>query len=50
MRGEVDDITAYKMGGVAGDAGLFSTATDLETYMQFHLRKGITKNNTRIFQ
>lgn len=38
------------MGGVAGDAGLFSTATDLETYMQFHLRKGVTKNNTRIFQ
>lgn len=50
MRGEVHDITAYKMGGVAGDAGLFSTAKDLTTYMQFHLNDGVTKEKARIFQ
>jgi CubicO group peptidase (beta-lactamase class C family) len=27
--GEVDDLNAYAMGGIAGHAGLFSTATDL---------------------
>jgi CubicO group peptidase (beta-lactamase class C family) len=29
--GEVDDLNAYAMGGIAGHAGLFSTAADLAT-------------------
>ncbi len=34
MRGEVHDPRAYLMGGVAGHAGLFSTAEDLAVYAQ----------------
>jgi CubicO group peptidase (beta-lactamase class C family) len=49
MRGEVHDITAYTMGGAAGDAGLFSTASDLATFMQFHLQGGVTKRKERVF-
>jgi CubicO group peptidase (beta-lactamase class C family) len=30
LRGEVDDDNAYAMGGVAGHAGLFSTARDID--------------------
>jgi len=50
IRGEVHDPTAYLFGGVAGDAGLFSTADDLQTYMQFHLRNGLLKNGTQFFK
>jgi uncharacterized protein YbbC (DUF1343 family)/CubicO group peptidase (beta-lactamase class C family) len=32
IRGEVHDPRAYRLGGVAGDAGLFSTADDLAIY------------------
>jgi uncharacterized protein YbbC (DUF1343 family)/CubicO group peptidase (beta-lactamase class C family) len=34
LRGTVQDPTAQRMGGVAGDAGLFSTAGDLALYAQ----------------
>jgi uncharacterized protein YbbC (DUF1343 family) len=34
MRGEVHDPRAYELGGVAGHAGLFSTADDLAIYCQ----------------
>jgi uncharacterized protein YbbC (DUF1343 family) len=34
LRGTVHDPTARRMGGVAGDAGLFSTAGDLAKYAQ----------------
>lgn len=34
LRGTVHDPTARRMGGVAGDAGLFSTADDLAKYAQ----------------
>ncbi|HKF19993.1 MAG TPA: serine hydrolase domain-containing protein, partial [Candidatus Angelobacter sp.] len=34
LRGKVQDPTAQRMGGVAGDAGLFSTAGDLALYAQ----------------
>ena len=34
IRGTVHDPTARRMGGVAGSAGVFSTATDLGTYAQ----------------
>jgi len=34
IRGTVHDPTARRMGGVAGNAGVFSTATDLGTYAQ----------------
>jgi uncharacterized protein YbbC (DUF1343 family)/CubicO group peptidase (beta-lactamase class C family) len=40
LRGEVHDPTAYRMGGVAGHAGLFSTANDLAIYCQMILNGG----------
>lgn len=40
IRGTVHDPGAAMMGGVAGHAGLFSTANDLAILMQMHLQKG----------
>jgi serine-type D-Ala-D-Ala carboxypeptidase len=40
VRGEVHDENAYALGGVAGHAGLFSTAADLSIYAQMMLNKG----------
>jgi uncharacterized protein YbbC (DUF1343 family)/CubicO group peptidase (beta-lactamase class C family) len=40
MRGVVDDPTARYMGGVAGDAGLFTTAEDLAKYALMILGMG----------
>ncbi len=41
--GKVYDPIAYNMGGVAGHAGLFSTADDLSTFAQTLLDGGTTK-------
>tara|TARA_R110002072_G_scaffold303069_1_gene492673 strand:- start:191582 stop:192757 length:1176 start_codon:yes stop_codon:yes gene_type:complete len=41
MRGEVHDPRAYKLGGVAGHAGLFSTAEDLARYAQMQVNGGV---------
>lgn len=41
--GEVHDPTAYDMGGVAGHAGLFSTASDLSIFAQMLLNGGSIK-------
>jgi uncharacterized protein YbbC (DUF1343 family)/CubicO group peptidase (beta-lactamase class C family) len=38
--GEVHDPTAYRMGGVAGHAGLFSTADDLSLFARMLLEGG----------
>jgi CubicO group peptidase (beta-lactamase class C family) len=48
LRGEVHDENAFALGGVAGHAGLFSTATDLSVYAQMMLNRG-TYNGVRIF-
>jgi uncharacterized protein YbbC (DUF1343 family)/CubicO group peptidase (beta-lactamase class C family) len=40
LRGEVHDPTARRMGGVAGHAGLFSTADDLAKFAQVLLNGG----------
>ena len=40
MRGEVHDPRSYEMGGVAGHAGLFSTADDLARFCQMILNQG----------
>ncbi len=40
LRGQVHDPTSYRMGGVAGHAGLFSTADDLARYCQMLLNGG----------
>ena len=40
MQGEVHDPRAFKLGGVAGHAGLFSTAEDVAIYAQMMLGRG----------
>ena len=40
LRGVVHDPTARRMGGVAGHAGLFTTAADLAKYARFMLHGG----------
>jgi uncharacterized protein YbbC (DUF1343 family) len=41
LRGVVHDPTAYRMGGVAGHAGLFSTGDDLARFCQMLLNGGV---------
>jgi uncharacterized protein YbbC (DUF1343 family) len=47
LRGQVHDPTSFRMGGVAGHAGLFSTANDLAIFCQMLLNGGIY-NGARI--
>jgi len=47
LRGEVHDEAAYALGGVAGHAGLFATASDLAVFAQMMLNGG-TYNGVRI--
>jgi CubicO group peptidase (beta-lactamase class C family) len=48
LRGQVHDPLAGKLGGVAGDAGLFSTARDLAQFCQMLLQHG-RLNGVEIF-
>ncbi len=48
VKGKVHDETAYQLGGVAGHAGLFSTASDLSHIAQTYLNGGTYKDK-RIF-
>ena len=41
LRGEVHDENAFALGGVAGHAGLFSTAADLSVFAQMLLDGGV---------
>jgi CubicO group peptidase (beta-lactamase class C family) len=41
LRGEVHDPTAWRMEGVAGHAGLFSSARDVAIYTQMFLDRGV---------
>lgn len=47
LRGVVHDPTARRMGGIAGHAGLFSTAHDLQLFARMLLGKGKV-GNTRV--
>ncbi len=49
LRGVVHDPTARRMGGVAGHAGLFSTAPDLARYCRMILNGGMLEN-TRLMK
>ncbi len=46
MRGEVHDPRAFRLEGVAGHAGLFSTADDLAIYAQMMLGRGTFRGRT----
>jgi CubicO group peptidase (beta-lactamase class C family) len=50
LRGQVHDPTSYRMGGVAGHAGLFSTADDLARYCQMLLNGGTVPNAERLMR
>ncbi len=41
IRGQVHDLMAARLGGVAGHAGLFSTASDLAKFCQMFLSQGV---------
>ena len=41
LRGRVHDLTVWRMGGVSGQAGLFSSARDLAIYAQTLLNHGV---------
>src|SRR6202795_212628 len=41
VQGEVHDENAFAMGGVAGHAGVFSTAPDLAAFCQMLLNGGV---------
>ena len=47
LRGEVHDENAFALGGIAGHAGLFSSASDLAVFAQMMLNGG-QYNGTRI--
>jgi uncharacterized protein YbbC (DUF1343 family)/CubicO group peptidase (beta-lactamase class C family) len=49
LQGEVHDPTAYKMGGVSGHAGLFSSADDLALFARMVLNGGMM-NGSQILQ
>jgi uncharacterized protein YbbC (DUF1343 family)/CubicO group peptidase (beta-lactamase class C family) len=49
LRGTVHDPRARQMGGVAGHAGLFSTADDLALFCKMMLAGGVAPNGKRIF-
>jgi len=48
LQGEVDDANAFAMGGIAGHAGMFSTAQDISVFAQMMLNGGIYAHR-RIF-
>ncbi len=50
LRGTVHDPTARQMGGVAGDAGLFSTADDIAKFAQTLLNGGAPILNSLIIE
>ncbi len=45
IRGEVHDENAFAMGGVAGHAGMFATASDLAAFCQMLLNGGIYEHH-----
>ncbi|MBN8733132.1 MAG: DUF1343 domain-containing protein [Acidobacteria bacterium] len=50
LRGIVHDPTTRFMGGIAGHAGLFTTAADLSRFAQMMLNLGLSPDGRRIFQ
>jgi uncharacterized protein YbbC (DUF1343 family) len=50
LQGQVNDPTAYKMGGMSGHAGLFSSADDLARFAQMMLDGGSATNGAEILK
>jgi CubicO group peptidase (beta-lactamase class C family) len=49
VRGEVHDENAFRLDGVAGHAGLFSSGRDLSRLAQLYLRHGVLDGGVRLF-
>ncbi|MGN1272278.1 MAG: serine hydrolase domain-containing protein [Lactobacillus sp.] len=45
IQGKVHDETAYKLNGVSGNAGLFSTLDDLNKFCEMYLNHGVYKGS-----
>ena len=50
VAGTVNDGSAFKLRGVSGNAGLFSTATDVARFAQFVLRGGTSLDGRRLLR
>ncbi len=50
VAGIVNDASAFKLGGVSGNAGLFSTAGDVARFAQFVLRGGALPDGRRLLR
>jgi len=48
VAGVVNDPTAAKLGGMSGNAGVFSTVHDVARFAQFILKRGLSANGSRI--
>jgi CubicO group peptidase (beta-lactamase class C family) len=48
VAGVVNDQNAARLGGVAGHAGLFASATDVARFAQFVLREGVLPDGRRL--
>jgi len=48
VAGTVNDGSAFKLRGVSGNAGLFSTASDVARFAQFMLRGGTSRDGSRL--
>jgi len=48
VAGVVNDPTAAKLGGMSGNAGVFSTVQDVARFAQFILKRGLSPNGSRI--
>jgi CubicO group peptidase (beta-lactamase class C family) len=50
VAGTVNDGSAFKLRGVSGNAGVFSTAADVARYAQFVLRGGTSRDGRRLLR
>src|SRR5213594_2790622 len=50
VAGTVHDGSAFKLRGVSGNAGLFSTAADIARFAQFVLRGGTSRDGRRLLR
>jgi beta-N-acetylhexosaminidase len=50
VAGVVNDPTAWQLGGISGNAGVFSTARDVARFAQFVLRGGVTADGRRLLR
>ena len=48
VAGVVNDPTAAKLGGMSGNAGVFSTARDVARFAQFMLKRGASASGARL--